>query len=675
VQTGWPHPELLQAVFDDSPVGVGVFDVEGYYLQVNPALAAIIGLPKEDIVGRHIGDLLGDLGRRAAALQREVARTGRPVRNQTLVGRTLSGAGDRSFLVSYFRLGSNGTAGVASVVIDVTEQQRVRDELERANERLTMLGQASAVLSESLDLRRTLAALADVVVPRLADHCLVDLIDESGRFRRRALSSAPGCEPPTGVWGRPGSEVSYPPGHPTAEASASGRSVLVSGVPSDFDFESVAPTPESAAFARDIGLTAALAVPLVARGEQLGVLSLAMSRSGRRFVTEDVAVAEQLASRAAVAIDNALLFQREQRVALSLQRHLLPEQLPHAEGLLAAASYLPAAGGRVGGDWYDVIELAAGRAAIVIGDVMGRGLTAAALMGQLRAATRAYAVQDLPPAEVLRHLNELLRGLAQSTIATCVYAVYDAAEDKLCLANAGHLPPLLLDRHGARRLDGGGPPLGVGGEPYQNIEIEFPSSAALVLYTDGLVETRENDLDQGIDALIEALTPPPATLEEIPARALGLLGPESEGHLDDVAILAVRPDSLVAPEMARVLLPGQPPASGEARSFLEGAAKAWRLDGEVTQLAMLLASELVTNAVRHGAGSVELRLHRAARSLFIEVVDESGRMPHQRRPPPDDEQGRGLDLVDALAASWGARRLPDAGKVVWCAVRLPPPGG
>jgi PAS domain S-box-containing protein len=667
---GEPHPDLFQAVFEGSPVGVGVFDEQGRYVQVNPALEAIVGLPASELLGRRVQDVFGGVGARAGRMIKQVLRTGKPVLNRSLRGPTGAGESDRWFLASYFRLGENGAARVASLIVDVTDEQRIREALQRANDRLVMLGQASAVLSASLDLQETLAALADLVVPRLADHCVVDLIDDAGQVRRRAVSSAPGAEPPPGVWAEPGEVVSYGAAHPVRQVLRTGRPVLLSGDPREYDFEAAAPSAVSAEFARSVGLRAALTLPLTARGQQVGVLSFGMSTSGRGFAAEDQAVAEQLAARAAVAIDNALLFQRQQRVALTLQRELLPERLPHAEGLQAAASYLPAAGGQVGGDWYDLVELAASRVAIVVGDVMGRGLHAAALMGQLRAAIRGYAMQDLPPAEVLRYLNELVRGLDESTIVTCVYAVYDAAEDRLCLAGAGHPPPLLLDPSGVRPIELSGPPLGAATESYPHVEIPFGGASTLVLYTDGLVETRGADLDVGIGRLIEALTPPPERVEEVPARALAILH-DADGHLDDVALLAVRPFTPAAPELARVALSGSPSAPGEARSFTQGAGEAWGLPPELLESAMLVASELVTNAVVHGVGELELRLHRSTRKLCLEVVDASGRMPQHRPAVLHREDGREIDLVDALSVRWGARTLSEFGRIVWCELALP----
>jgi PAS domain S-box-containing protein len=542
-----PVGGVFEALFGQSPIGVGVFDAECRYVTANPALQEIIGLPLDRLLGRRIDEVLGALGRDAAMKLRQAMADGSPLVNHVLSGATPgSGGEDRTFLASYFRLSDadGGLIGAASLVTDVTDQRRIRDELATANTRLALLAEVSDVLSSSLELDVTLAAFADLVVPTFADHCVVDLVDEDDpdRIRRVALVHAPGLAPAVEAWARPGEIVDYPYEHPAAKAMRTGRGVLEHADDTP-DFHDIAPTPESAAYGRAIGIRSAMTAPLVARGEVLGAVSFVSSASGRTFTATDVEMGEELASRAAIAIDNARLYGREQRIALTLQRSLLPDRLAEIPGLETAAVYHPAArDGAVGGDWYDVIPLAGGRAGIVIGDVMGRGVPAAALMGQLRAAVRAYAAQDLAPATVLDLLDELVTGLAAETLVSCIYAVYDPAQGRLRLANAGHPPPLVVARRGARRLEAHGVLLGAGAGPFADHEVTLEPGAILALYTDGLVERRDEDLDARIAMLAQALSDDGRPLARMCAEVVASFIPP-RGHDDDVALMLVRPSS------------------------------------------------------------------------------------------------------------------------------------
>lgn len=280
-----------------------------------------------------------------------------------------------------------------------------------ANERLLLVGQVTSLLGEFLDVDRTIERLCDLVVPTFADHCLVDLVTDQGAFERRINRDARGLHPGKAGWTPAGSVVTYPADSPIVVAVRSGQSQLVEIDPSTFDYATMAPNGRTGDHLRAMGMATVIVAPMWARGSVIGLIILGASGSGRRFGPDAMAMAAQLADRAAVAIDNAMLYEKQQHFALTLQRSLLPPSLPPSLGLNAAARYLPAKdGGAVGGDWYDVIPLPAGRIAIVVGDVMGRGVAAAALMGQVRAALRAYAVQDLAPAHVLECADELVRG-------------------------------------------------------------------------------------------------------------------------------------------------------------------------------------------------------------------------------------------------------------------------
>ena len=471
-------------------------------------------------------------------------------------------------------------------------------------------------------------------------------------------------------WAPVGTVVTYPVGHPVATALARDEATLVHIDPASFDYDAVAPNVTSAAAARTLRIRSAIAVPLRARGRAVGVLSLVHSVSGRTHGDDELLLARQLGDRAAVAIDNARLHERERERALTLQRSLLPQGLPAVAGLDTAARYLPArsGGGEVGGDWYDVIPLPGGRAAVVVGDVMGRGLPAAALMGQLRAAVRAYASQDQPPSDVLTSADELVRGLSDDVIVTCVYAVVDPRDGTVVVANAGHVPPLLLGGDppdgvpGRRAVDATGAPLGAGGaEPYGERHLRMEPGQVLALYTDGLVERRDADLEVGLADLIAAVDPLAPDLDAVCERVTA--GVDRD---DDVAVLMVRADRGSRPPSVRRAFPADPRAVAAARAFARGLLlREWGESEPLADVAELVVSELATNAVRYGAGEMTLQLSRHDDGVVVEVGDAGGGTPRRRRAAADDEGGRGLQLVGAFAAGWGVRYV-GAGKIVWC---------
>jgi len=670
---------LLDVIVGQSPVGVGVFDLDRRYVWVNPALLSIVGSAPERMIGRTVLDVLG--GPIGAFVDGHLARvlaTGVPVVEAEVEGRLPGSPRERSLTASYFRLtdATGQVLGAASIVSDVSDRYRARRELERAGARLELLGRAGQVLSESLDLEQTLAGLGRLVVPDLADHCVVDLVEEGGRVRRYAVVHAEGLPVRADdAWTPVGREVHYPPGHPVRSVLDSGETVAMQVDPARFDYAAVAPTPGSAEYARRVGVRAVLTLPLRARGRLVGVVSFARSATGRDYGDEDRLLAGQLADRAGVAIDNARLYGNEQRRALALQRRLLPARLPDVPGVRAASRYLPATGGQVGGDWYDLMPLPGGRVAIVVGDVMGRGTNAAALMGQVRAALRGYAVQDLPPADVLTAADELVRGLDDDTIVTCVYAVLDPRDGRLAVANAGHVPPLLLGAAPpGRSLPATGPPLGAGGrEPYTELVDRVGGGEVLALYTDGLVETRGEHLDTGIARVRALLHPPPDDLDTACQVLTHSLAPAP--HDDDVAVLLLRLDPVTAPPARRTALPRDPLSAREGRTFTRRVLRDWRVGDEAVDAAELAVSELVTNAVRHGGGAVSLQLSLHPDGVVVEVDDGARGSPRWRRASPDDEGGRGLMLVAEVSRAWGSRESPSGGTTVWCRVLGSSPTG
>ncbi|WP_345579708.1 ATP-binding SpoIIE family protein phosphatase [Streptomyces prasinosporus] len=373
---------------------------------------------------------------------------------------------------------------------------------------------------------------------------------------------------------------------------------------------------------------------------------------------------------------------RQRETAVTLQRSLLPQELEEPDDLRIAATYHP--GGTeaaVGGDWYDVITLGGGRTALVIGDVMGRGVRAAAVMGQLRTAVRAYARLDLPPHEVLQLLDGLATEIDANQIATCAYAIHDPNEGRLVYASAGHLPILVRDESGTvRRADEPtGPPLGTGGWMHTSGSIPLGPGSTAVLYTDGLVERRNEDLDEGIAALERALAGATGTPQVVCDRLVRSAGVTPD-HDDDVAVLVLQHPARKGPESelfrnAALELLGGVEAAPRARAFASGVLTSWRFPPDLHDLGVLAASELVANSLQHGTPPMRLRLRRTDRRLIIEVTDGDDHLPRRRRAEPGDESGRGIAIVATIASHWGSRRTPGGGKAVWCEFVLPKASG
>ncbi|MFD8270504.1 ATP-binding SpoIIE family protein phosphatase [Streptomyces flaveolus] len=371
---------------------------------------------------------------------------------------------------------------------------------------------------------------------------------------------------------------------------------------------------------------------------------------------------------------------RQRETAVTLQRSLLPQELEEPDDLRVAATYHP--GGTeaaVGGDWYDVITLGGGRTALVIGDVMGRGVRAAAVMGQLRTAVRAYARLDLPPHEVLQLLDGLATEIDANQIATCVYAIHDPNEGRLVYASAGHLPILVRDETGTvqRADEPTGPPLGTGGWMHASGSIALTPGSTAVLYTDGLVERRNEDLDEGIAALERALSGATGSPQVVCDRLVRSAGVTPD-HDDDVAVLVLQHPARKGAEAelfrnATLELLGGVEAAPRARAFASGVLASWRFPADLHDAGVLATSELVANSLQHGTPPMRLRLRRTDRRLIIEVTDGDDHLPRRRRAEPGDESGRGIAIVATIASSWGSRRTPGGGKSVWCEFVLPKP--
>ncbi|MEV5439367.1 SpoIIE family protein phosphatase [Streptomyces sp. NPDC052682] len=546
---------LSTRMIEQSPIGLAFADPELRFVSVNRALERLNGIPAEEHVGRSVRELLPQVDTDAVeAAMREVLRTGRPLLDQLVIGRTPAHPDeDHAWSVSLYRLEDSlgNVLGLAGMAVDVTEQHRAGLEAEAARRRLSLIADASARIGTTLELDRTAHELADVAVPELADIAAVDLLDAVVQGRRSALGPAEPAviralavqaeDAPDALRAAdpPGHIARYAPDRLVTECVRTGRPVMLPQV-KDEDLPRIAGSPEAAELLGRAGVHSYLAVPLIARGEVLGALDLKRTRNPLPFGEDDLLLARELAARAAVQIDNARWYQNARDTALTLQRSLLPSHPPMTGGLEVASRYRPAGTtSEVGGDWFDVIPLDGAKTALVVGDVMGSGITAATTMGRLRTATTTLASLDLEPAVLLEHLDKITAGLDQA-IATCLYAVHDPRLRQVRIANAGHLPPVRVRAgHPPELLDlPTGVPLGVGGVAFCTTAVDLEPGDRLVLYTDGLVETRRDPLDERLDRLRALLDGPDRPLEEVCDLLLRTLHEPDDS--DDVALLIAR---------------------------------------------------------------------------------------------------------------------------------------
>lgn len=546
---------LSTRLISQSPIGVAILDTELRYAAVNPALERMHGIPAKDHLGRHYREIMS-----AAKFEvpetamRQVLETGVPMVDQaTVVGRSPSDPDrQRAWSISLYRLEDpqGRVLGVADLVVDVTDRYQAAMEASEARRRLALIADGSARIGTTLEVEQTARELAEVAVPELADVVTVDVLDSILGTHRPARDEGPAVFRALAVKGAYPTEAlqaADPPGQTTAyeadrlatQCVRTGRPILVSHADDD-DLARIARNDHAATLLARAGVHSYLLAPLTARGQILGCLGLTRARNPLPFDEDDLALAVELASRAAVCIDNARWHQSVRNAAETLQRSLLPDHPPHLPGLQLASRYRPAqATYEIGGDWYDVLPLDGDKTALVVGDVMGSGIDAAATMGRLRTATSAFADLDLEPAQVLQHLDKITSGL-EHYIATCVYAVCDPHRAECHIATAGHLPPVLV-RSGKRPelLDlPTGTPLGVGGVPFETTTFRLEPGDQLVLYTDGLVETRDHPIDERLDTLLRLLGAPDRSLEETCDRLLrDLRRPDDP---DDVALLIAR---------------------------------------------------------------------------------------------------------------------------------------
>ncbi|MGW2372605.1 SpoIIE family protein phosphatase [Kitasatospora sp. NPDC001683] len=655
------HAAVLHAVRE----GVMIVGGDGRLLLCNDEARRLLNLPP-DAEGRPVTEL----GLEPAPL--ELLTADRPVTDEVML------AGERLLAVNVRLTDQDGgPPGCVATLRDSTELMALTGRAEGAQRRLRLLYDAGMTVGSTLDVTWTAEELAQVAVPRFADFVTVDLAEQVlagdeppqgtslGRMRRAALAGTRGSGPFHPV----GTALDVVPDTPLARALHSGASRLEPRLAEAWGWRDQ--DPEGAEQALAYGVHSLVRVPLRARGVLLGVARFWRAERPEPFEPEDLTLAEELVAHAAVCIDNARRYTREHVMAVTLQHSLLPRSLPEQNALEVAHRYLPAQAG-VGGDWFDVIPLPGARVALVVGDVVGHGLHAAATMGRLRTAIHNFSTLDLPPDELLGHLDELVNRIDQEeagggesgtlTGATCLYAIYDPVSRRCTLASAGHPPPAVVDPQGRVTFPEvpTGPPLGLAVLPFETAEVELAEGSRLVLYTDGLVEDRERDIDEGLALLREALGGPPRTPEQTCADVLVTMLPAHPQ--DDIALLVAETRVLTPDQVAQWDVPADPAAVGAVRAQVAERLADWGL-GEAVFVTELILSELVTNAIRYGSGPIRVRLLRD-RALICEVSDGSSTSPHLRYAATEDEGGRGLFLVAQFADRWGTRYTA-TGKVIW----------
>ncbi len=728
------EPLLAAAdILEQVETAIVVTDTQGNLRFANSFAVELFGFP--DAVEQLAGRPLHSLGFEEGDARRTGELTQQVLRGKVWEGTFVSKRADRSrVFVRAQAVPLRQPSGTITGVVIMAREAAGRGS-KRERDRIGLLERIGERLARSLELNTTLRHVAETLVPQFGDHCFIDLF-QGDKLIRRSHRHAGGWTPVPGTWAMVGEQISYPEGHFCQQAMSRMETVVVTDLAED---KFPAPSVASLRASNDIGLSSVVAAPLIARGELLGVMSLALSRltdrGDRHYGADDRDFLGAIASRIAIAIDNAMLFEEERRTALAFQTSLLPQAPPALDGLEVAYKYVPAKPlethgqgiqTQVGGDWYDIIPLSAGRVGIVIGDVEGRGARAAAIMGQLRAALRAFAQDDKSPAEILRRLDDWCRMLAPAPdnpgslaadppIVSCTYLVYDAWSRQLSFANAGHDAPLLITEGGVAQMEieHKGLLLGVRGKgmpgipTYREETHKLAAGDTLVLYTDGLTDRRHRADGRGHYTEAEALQMLRDAVEAARTGNVEAIAQAAEqavpGEIDDdMAIVVVRtsPVNLASWDYT---FPAEPIRVSEARRAAHETFLAWGMDLEQADLTCLLVSEVVTNVVLHAAVSptprhefvfepsgtaipeiiedwsgspfddrltiaagkeFTLRLRRGSASVWVEVFDADLRLPRIRTAGETDEGGRGLYLVDQLATRWGSRPTNE-GKAVW----------
>ncbi|MFB7365928.1 SpoIIE family protein phosphatase [Streptomyces hydrogenans] len=671
---------MMRALFEQYPAPIAVMDDELRYRLLNGAAERALSGPENEVTGRHVGADTShvDSGTVDRVLRR-VRDTGEPALGLPVHGSPPSGSDhDRMWSLSAFRLTdpSGRPLGTCQTYVDITDGYR-------AERRLDLLTRAGAGIGATLDVARTAQELADVLVPAFGDVAWVALSEAvlegdeppkmlgPGQWNLRRVGAAPpGDDWPTGL-PAVGAVPPALPNHPLLRRIGQGETVLLP------DRDSVIAAAEGHSdlaplFVPEHGYSA-IAAPLFARGLVLGTVVVWRTRRPAPFGPEDVDLLKEIASRAALGVDNARRYTREHRAAVALQQRLLPAATTDTPAAETVGFYVPAGGGaEIGGDWYDVIALPSFRVALVAGDVMGHGLPATATMGRLRTAVDTLADLELDPDELLTHLDDLVQQLqteaphqGDAIGASCLYAVYDPVTCQCTLASAGHPPPLVIRPDGTVESVevSPGPLLGVGGMPFEATTFDLEPGSIVAVYTKGVIYRDDHDPDAGLRRLTDRLARfagPGRGLDGAGRELLRSLG--DAPARDDMALLLARTRAIDPGNTATWEFPADASVVAAARKAAAGQLAAWGLD-EVSFTTELVVSELVTNAVRYAGGPIGMRLIRGD-VLVCEVNDPSNTQPRLRRARWSDEGGRGLFLIAQLTTRWGSR-YTRSGKTIW----------
>jgi hypothetical protein len=580
------------------------------------------------------------------------------------------------------RAGGTSLAALALLRIPAAREERFVDP---ALMRRQMLDDTFTKMGDTLDVEQVASVLLDALVPHfcnVGELLLLETLagdDEwpahgpEGSLPLRRIALLHDREDPAWEAAFPTGEIlRYPAQSPYYRCMDTAAPVLEMAI-SETQAGKIARVWRRKPAAKLLSGASMLMLPLIARGTMLGFFACTRQEGFRRFDAYDIDIGMDFASRAAVFIDNARRYSREHATALTLQRSMLPTGLSYPSSVEVKHRYLP--GSKlieVGGDWYESIALPGGRVALVVGDVAGHGVRAAVTMGRLRTAIHTLAMLELPPADSLLQLDELMHTLGEREphFATCAYAVFDAVSGECEVAVAGHLPPLLVHPDGSNELLDvpPAPPLGIGDGEVESRRFKVEDGSLFVLYTDGLVENKGRDISDGLARLRDIFGPgsPTRPLEDLCKATLD--GVYSDHQRDDIAVLIARLQRLPADNHASWTLAPKLTSVREARSVLAEPMKRWDLE-DLIPTTELLVSELVTNAVKYSRGEITLRLVNE-KALVCEVLDNSGALPRLRQASGEDENGRGLQVVRQLSHRWGARRTA-TGKVVWCEQPLP----
>ncbi|MFE6845325.1 SpoIIE family protein phosphatase [Streptomyces sp. NPDC057686] len=675
---------MLDALFSQSPVGLHLLDTELRIVRVNTATPAIRGVREEDVVGHRFDEIYGVADADAATdLARGVLDDGVAVVGHLLRAHRRTDPDTEHFYeVSIFRLESppGEVLGLAVAVVEVTEREKGRARAE-------VLSIAGEQVGRTLDVMTTCQELVDVVVPRMADVAVVEVVDAVLRGDDPPLAPLPHEVPLRRAAFRSSGRAEEPQAHPLGDVRALPAPTPYTQTLSDLRPRAVAldgglpwlaADPDRAEAIRAAGAHHLITAPLTVRDTVLGLISLYRTQQPEAYDERDVALALQLADHTALCIDNARRYTREHTIAATVQRQLLPRRPASHTALETAYLLLPSDSGV---QWYDGIPLSGARTALVVGGVVGQGVHCAAVMGQLRTVVHSLAAFDLEPDELLARLNDTATFLAaeraalptadpvhrEAFAARCTYAVYDPLTRICTVAGAGSASVAIVHPGGSTEIRDvpSGALLGSAeGTPFAVTAFEIPEGSLLIL-SDTPVPTLEPSCDRDVFRRLLAQTD--RSLEDLRDDVLYAFA--GGGQAGPTALVLARTRPFPADRVAVWQLPDAPTAAATARRLVRGRLVDWHVEEETAFDTELIVSELVTNAVRYGSPPLELRVIND-RALTCEVRDSSQSAPHLRHAGVVDEGGRGLFIIAELAQAWGTRYTA-GGKTIWTEQALP----